>query len=78
MPVAMEVHPVNDNAHGKLEAWAPDSEKMQAELEGNRGAENPERESQGLLFPCLGVAPDAWPWHHSAGESRRRRLTPML
>ncbi len=36
MPVAMEVHPVNDNAHGKLEAWAPDSEKMQAELEGNR------------------------------------------
>ena len=36
MPVAMEVHPVNENAHGKLEAWAPDSEKMQAELEGNR------------------------------------------
>ena len=36
---------MNDNAHGKLEAWAPDSEKMQAELEGKPRAENPERES---------------------------------
>ena len=36
LPAAMEVHPVNDQAHGKMEQWAPDSEKMQAELEGNR------------------------------------------
>ena len=36
MPVTMEVHPANDQAHGKMEQWAPDSEKMQAELEGNR------------------------------------------
>ena len=36
LPAAMEVHPVNDQAHGKMEQWAPDSEKMLAELEGNR------------------------------------------
>ena len=36
MPATMEVHPVNDQAHGKMEQWGPDSEKLQAELEGNR------------------------------------------
>ena len=36
MPVTMEVHPVNDALYGKMEQWAPESEKMQAELEGNR------------------------------------------
>ena len=40
LPAAMEVHPVNDQAHGKMEQWAPDSEKMQAELEGNRMSKN--------------------------------------
>ena len=40
MPLTMEVHPVNDAGHGKMEQWAPDSEKMQAELEGNRLSKN--------------------------------------
>lgn len=60
LPAAMEVHPVNDQAHGKMEQWAPDSEKMLAELEGNRMSKSlnvsPAKPS---LLP-VGSPPD-WP-----------------
>ena len=36
LPVTLEAHVINDAAHSKVAAWLPQSEKMQAELEGNR------------------------------------------
>ena len=36
LPMTMEVHAINDATYSKVAAWLPDSDKMQAELEGNR------------------------------------------
>ena len=36
LPVTLEAHVINDAAHSKVATWLPQSEKMQAELEGNR------------------------------------------
>jgi hypothetical protein len=36
VPMTMEVHAINDATYSKVAGWLPESEKMQAELEGNR------------------------------------------
>jgi hypothetical protein len=36
LPMTMEVYAINDATYSKVAAWLPGSDKMQAELEGNR------------------------------------------
>ena len=52
LPISLEVHAINDAAHSKVVTWLPESDKMQAELEGNRISRTLNvRTRPPLLFP---------------------------
>lgn len=59
LPVTVEVHAINDAAHSKIATWLPDTDKMQAELEGNRISRTINVRSPVFLI-CRGVFTGIW------------------